>query len=170
MKNKRERWPQLGLRGLDGGHGAGVAAQPVSTVLSSLGRLQHQPSAASWAEVGRKKIHSARMAFPWPAFFTICSDPTGNSKGTFLMRVLGCRHPSMHRGSESSHGLRRKPPGLQTPTDPYNGKIKSLTVRPQLASSLLFISYNATKTMHRFSKMSFLRVYQLMTYYFISKL
>ena len=121
-------------------------------------------------KVGGKKSHSARMAFPWPAFspFVPIQLETAR-KGTFLMRVLRCRHPLTHRGSESPHGLRRKPAGPQTPTDPYNGKIESLTVMPQLASSLLFISRNATKTMHRFSKMSSLRFYQLMTYYFISK-
>ena len=83
MKNKQERWPQLGLRGLDGGQGQAwlpSGALPVSVVLNSLGRLQHQPGAASWAEGWGKEKPLSQNGFPMTCFLTICADPIGNSK------------------------------------------------------------------------------------------
>ena len=55
-------------------------ALPVSVVLSSLGRLQHQPGAASWAEGWGKEKPLSQNGFPRTCFLTICADPIGNSK------------------------------------------------------------------------------------------
>ena len=141
-------------------------ALPVSTVLSSLGRLQHQPGAASWAEGWGKEKSLSQNRFPMTCFPTIFADPTGNSKegGISDESIRMSTHRVQSLPMDSRENLDCKLQQTHTMR-----KIKSLTARPQLAASL-FISHNATKTMHRFSKMSFLRFYQLVTYYFISKL
>lgn len=77
-------------------------ALPVSTVLSSLGRLQHQPGAASWAEGWGKEKSLSQNGFPmtcFPPFAPIQLETA--SKGAFLMRALGCRPLSTHGSSVS---------------------------------------------------------------------